>query len=99
MRSVVVGLVLIVAFSVAVLSIRPGGLRRQLRFAARRFRIALVLGGAYVFLSAAIRVVFATGFVADYGPLLLAAVSAVAFLYLARDPNPASASVPASRGR
>jgi hypothetical protein len=86
MRGIVAGLVLMAALSVIVLSIRPGGLRRQLRLAARRFRLVLVLGGVYLILSTAIRVFFPEGRVADYGPPVIALALAGAFLVLAQDP-------------
>ncbi len=74
------------ALSVIVLSIRPGGLRRQLRLAARRFRLVLVLAAIYLVVSTAIRVLFPEGWVADYGPPSMALVLAGAFLVLAQDP-------------
>jgi hypothetical protein len=86
MRAIVEGLLLMVALSVIVLSIRPGGLRRQLRLAARRLRLVLVFGGVYLLLSAAIRVFFPDGWVSDYGPLVIALVLAGALLVLAQDP-------------
>ncbi len=86
MRGIVFGLVLMVALSVIVLSIRPGGLRRQLRLAARRLRLVLVLGGLYLILSTVIRVFFPDGWVADYAPPVMALVLAGAFLVLAQDP-------------
>ncbi len=86
MRAIVEGLVLMVALSVIVLSIRRGGLRRQLRLAARRLRLVLLFGGVYLVLSTAIRVFFPDGWVSDYGPLAIALVLAVALLVLAQDP-------------
>jgi peptidoglycan/LPS O-acetylase OafA/YrhL len=86
LRSILIGLVFLVGLSVTVLSLRPGGLRRQLRFAARRLRITLVLGGIFVMCSLIIRLAFPDGAVADYGPPALAVVLAAAFLVLARDP-------------
>jgi hypothetical protein len=86
MRAIVEGLVLMVALSVIVLSIKPGGLRRQLRLAARRLRLVLLLGGVYLVLSTAIRVFFPSGWVSDYGPLAIALVLAGALLVLAQDP-------------
>ena len=74
------------ALSVIVLSIRPGGFRRQMRLAARRFRLVLILGGVYLVLSTAIRVFFPDGLVADYGPPAIALILAGAFLVLAQDP-------------
>jgi hypothetical protein len=86
MRAIVEGLVLMVALSVIVLSIKPGGLRRQLRLAARRLRLVLLFGGVYLVLSTAIRVLFRDGWVSDYGPLAIALVLAAALLVLAQDP-------------
>ena len=82
------GLVVIVLLSVTVLAARPGGIRNQLRLAARRFRIVLVLGGVYVFGSLVMRVLFTTGPVADYGPIALAVVLAVVFVVVGQDPRP-----------
>jgi SNF family Na+-dependent transporter len=88
MRAVFFGLVLIAALSAIVLSIRPGGLRRQLRLAARRLRLVLILGGVYLIFSTVIRVFFPNGWVADYAPPVMALVLAGAFLVLAQDPAP-----------
>ena len=99
MRGFFIGVVLIVGLSATILSLRPGGLRRQLRFAARRFRIAIVLGGAYVFGSLVIRLAFPTGVVSDYGPAALAAVLVVVFLFMARDPASAPDAAPQARER
>jgi hypothetical protein len=85
-RAIIFGLVLMAALSVIVLSIRPGGLRRQLRLAARRFRVVLVLGGVYLVFSTVIRVFFPDGWVSDYVPPALALVLAGAFLVLAQEP-------------
>ena len=90
MRGFLFGLLLVVGVSATILSLRPGGLRRQLRFAARRFRIALALGGAYLLGSLVIRLAFPTGPASDYGPAALAAVLVVLFLVMARDPVPAA---------
>jgi hypothetical protein len=86
MRAIVEGFVLMVALSVIVLSIKPGGLRRQLRLAARRLRLVLLLGGVYLVLSTVIRVFFPDGWVSDYGPPVMAVLLAGAFLVLAQDP-------------
>ncbi len=86
MRSFALGLVIIVGLGLTVLSLRPGGLRRQLTFAARRFRIALILGGVYLLASTAIRVFFSQGWVADYGPPGVALVLGAVFLVAGRDP-------------
>jgi len=86
MRGFVLGLFLIIAASVTILAMRPGGLRRQLSLAARRFRIFLALGGLYLVGSGAIRLVFPSGPFSDYGPAGLALVLVVVFLLIARDP-------------
>ena len=71
-----------------MLSIRPGGIRQQLRLAARRLRIVLVLAAVYIAADAIIRVAFPEGWIADYGPVAVAVVLAVAFLLFAQDPAP-----------
>ena len=73
--------------SVSVLSLRPGGLRRQLRYAARRFRLALLLGGAYILTSAVVRVAFPEGIVSDWGLPVLAIALAIVFLVLGQNPR------------
>lgn len=86
MRGFLVGLVLLAVLAVSVLSLRPGGLRRQLRMVARRFRIVLALGGAYVFGSLAIRLLFTSGPVNEWGPVGLASILVVVFVIVAGDP-------------
>lgn len=88
MRSFVIGLIFLGLFSVTVLSLRPGGLRRQLRFAARRFRIVLVLGGIYVAVSTIVRLVVQQGPVLDFGLPAFAILLAVVFLVVGREPEP-----------
>jgi len=86
LRGFLLGLVVLVVLSVTVLSVRPGGIRLQLRLVARRFRIMLVLGGIFVLGSAAVRLAFSSGPVLDFGPLALAVVLAVGFMIWGRDP-------------
>ena len=88
MRGFLLGLLLIPVVVISLLSIRPGGLRRQLRLAGRRFRIALTVAGAYFVGAAIIRLVFPTGPGLDYGPPVLALVLAAAYVVLAQDPAP-----------
>ena len=92
LRSFLFGLVLLVFVSTTVLSLRPGGLRRQLRFAARRFRIILVLGGIYVFANAFVRVVFQEGPIVEWGPPAVAVALALAFVFVGQDPADPSAT-------
>lgn len=99
MRGFLIGLILVVGLTATILSLRPGGLRRQLRFAARRFRIAITLGGVYVVGSLVIRIAFPTGAVADYGPAVLAIALAVVFLFAARDPVSEPRSAPGKKDR
>jgi hypothetical protein len=87
MRGFLFGLVLLVGLGVTVLSFRPGGIRKQLRFVARRFRIMLVLGGIFVAGSTIIRIAAPHGVIADYGPPAIAIVLAVAFVIVGRDPS------------
>jgi len=68
-----------------VLTLRPGGLRRQTRYAARRFRLAIVLGGVYVLCSAVARIAFSDTFVTDWGLPALALV--VLFLVFGQNPT------------
>lgn len=86
-KGFVVGLVLIPLLVIGILSIRPGGLRRQLRHAARRLRLALILGGVYVVCSALIRIFFPQGPVAEWGPVAIALTEAAVFVVLAQDPR------------
>ena len=87
MRGFAFGLVVLIGLSVIVLSLRPGGFRKQLRFVARRFRIMLVLGGVFVAGSTIIRIATPQGVIADYGPPALAIVLAGIFMVVGRDPS------------
>lgn len=88
MRGFVFGLIVIVGLSLSILSLRPGGLRRQLRLVARRFRIVLVLGGVWTLGCLVIRFAFPTGPVSDYGPVVIAILLGAVFLFVGRDPVP-----------
>jgi hypothetical protein len=91
-RGFVAGLLLVPLLVIAVLSFRPGGLRRQLSMAGRRFRILLTLAGAYFVCAAIIRFAFPSGPVSDYGPPAVAFVLAAAYLVLAQDPTSGAGS-------
>jgi hypothetical protein len=86
LRGFVLGLILIVGLSLSILSLRPGGIRRQLRFAARRFRIMLILCGIFLIGSGVVRLAFPQGPIADFGPPAFAIVLAAAFIVAGRDP-------------
>jgi hypothetical protein len=85
-RGFLIGCLLLVVVSLTLLSVRRGGLRRQLRFAARRFRLALALAAVYLVFSAIIRLAFPEGPVADFGPPLLAVILVAAFVIFGQDP-------------
>jgi len=87
-RGFLFGLILVVALALSVLSFRPGGLRRQLRLAARRLRIVLWLGGVYLAGSLVIRLLFPSGPMSDYGPAVLALLLVVVFAFIGQDPAP-----------
>lgn len=87
MRGILLGAILAFGLSLTVLYLRPGGIRRQLRLVARRFRIVLVLVGLYAFGSLIIRLVFPSGPVADWGPPVMATVMAVIFVVVGQDPR------------
>ena len=85
---------LIVLVGTTVLTLRPGGLRRQMRYAARRLRLAIVLGGVYVLCSAIARIAFSDTFVTDWGLLALALALVALFPVFGQNPT-----VPVRPGR
>lgn len=86
MKAVLLGLVLLPALALALLSIRPGGLRRQLRYARRRLKIALVLGGVYLAASAVAHLLVTPGARLEYVDGGIALLLAITFVVLAQDP-------------
>ncbi|HEY8839393.1 MAG TPA: hypothetical protein VIO80_01855 [Candidatus Dormibacteraeota bacterium] len=92
MRGFLLGFILVVALGLTILSIRPGGLRRQLRFAARRLRLLIALGAVYVVGSAILRYAFPDGPVADFGPPALALILLGVFFVFGQDPRPTDRS-------
>ena len=85
MRGILLGLVLLPVLAVALLSIRPGGLRRQLRSARRRLKVAIVLGGVYLGASTAGRFALGDRPQLDYALAGLAALLAIIFVILGQD--------------
>ena len=85
MRGFLIGLFLLFFVVVSALSIRPGGLRHQLRNALRRFKLAMVLGGIYLAVSTVIRVAFPNSGLAEIGMVVLGAVLCITFLVLSQD--------------
>ena len=89
MRGVLLALLALPLLAIGVLSIRPGGLRQQLRNARRRFKIAMVLAGIYLAAYTVSRFAFGDSPVADDALLGLFVVEALIFVILAQDPRPA----------
>jgi hypothetical protein len=85
-RGFLIGVILLPALVVSILSLRPGGLRQQLRHAARRLRVALTLAGVYLVGSAVLYVLAAGTAVQEFGLPALAVGLSLVFLVLARDP-------------
>jgi uncharacterized membrane protein len=81
-RGFLIGVFLMVFVVFTVLSLRPGGLRNQLRNAVRRFKLALVLAGVYLACSTVLRVAFPGSGLAEIGMVALAAALCIAFLVL-----------------
>ena len=85
MRGFLIGLFLLFVVVVSVLSVRPGGLRNQLRNVVRRLKLALVLCGIYLAISTAVRLALPTGDLGEIVMIALGGVLAVTFLVLGQD--------------
>ena len=85
MKGFFVGLVLLALVVISVLSIRPGGLRTQLRNVARRLRLALILTGIYLVASTILRLAFPDSAVSQGAMIAIAAGLAITFLILGQD--------------
>ena len=85
MKGFLIGLVLIVVMTISVLSIRPGGLRNQLRNAGRRLRLALILSGVYLITSTAIRLAFPDTTGSEVAMVAIGVALAITFLILGQD--------------
>jgi hypothetical protein len=84
-RGFLVGLVLIPGLVIAILSLRPGSLRHQFRNMARRLKLALILGGVYLLVSAAIRLLLPGSPAGDYAIVAVALALALVFVFLSQD--------------
>jgi Co/Zn/Cd efflux system component len=69
-----------------VLSLRPGGLRRQLRLITRRLRIAMILAGIYMVGSAVLRLFLPNELLGQVAMVVLGLGLGIAFLVLIQDP-------------
>jgi len=85
MRGFVIGLMLLLFMVISALSLRPGGLRNQLRNVARRFKIALLLGGAYMVASAVLRLTVQDQNASTWASIVAALVLGLAFVFLAQE--------------
>lgn len=88
MRGFLVGLIVIPLVVLTLLSLRPGGLRQQLRNMVRRLKVALALAAVYLIGSGILRVGFGDSSVTEYGIPILALLLAVVFVVVGQDPKP-----------
>jgi hypothetical protein len=77
---VLIGLVLAGVLTFSLLSLRPGGLRNQLRNIGRRFKLALLLGGVYMIVAALLRLLSPSELITDGGMVAAALVLGGIFL-------------------
>ena len=85
MRGFFAGIFVLVFVVVSVLSLRPGGLRNQLRNVARRFKLAMLLAGVYLLCSTVLRLAFPNSGLAEIGMVALAGALCITFLVLSPD--------------
>jgi hypothetical protein len=85
MRGFVAGFLLLAITISGVLSLRPGGMRNQLRNIARRLRLALLMAGIYLASSVVLRLAFPASLIAEVGMVAVGVVAAVAFILLSPD--------------
>ncbi|HVB77153.1 MAG TPA: hypothetical protein VNI34_05030 [Candidatus Nitrosotalea sp.] len=86
MKGILFGLFMVFGLTLGVLSLRPGGIRRQGRLIARRLRLALLLTGAFLLLGAILRLVLGDSRLEGELSVALIVVLALTFLVLAQDP-------------
>lgn len=91
-----IGLVLVGVLTFGLLSLRPGGLRNQLRNVVRRFKLALVLGGIYMVVAAALRLLSPNELITEGGMIGTALVLGGIFLVRAQE-KPERATRPSVR--
>ena len=85
MRGFVLGLLLLFGVVLSVLSLRPGGLRNQLRNVARRFKIALALVGVFLVVSGVLRLAVRDPNASTWATAGLGAALGVVFVVLAQE--------------
>jgi len=69
----------------SALSLRPGGLRNQLRNVARRFKIALLLAGIYLVASGVLRLAVTDPNLSAWATVGVAVVLGLVFVFLAQE--------------
>lgn len=84
-RGFLVGLALLLFVTFSVLSLRPGGLRNQLRNVGRRLKIALTLAGIYLVAAAVLRLALPNGEAAQWATAVVGLLLALAFVVLGQD--------------
>jgi hypothetical protein len=84
-RGFVIGLIMLFFVVLSVLSLRPGGLRNQLRNIARRLKIALVLGGVYVVASGVLRLAVQDPNASTLATVGVALVLGLLFVFLTQE--------------
>jgi threonine/homoserine/homoserine lactone efflux protein len=85
MRGFLIGLIMLLFLVGSVLSLRPGGLRNQLRNIGRRLKIALLLGGAYLVASAVLRLTVQDPNASTWATIAVALVLGLVFAFLAQE--------------
>ncbi|MBO0703225.1 MAG: hypothetical protein J2P38_09855 [Candidatus Dormibacteraeota bacterium] len=86
MRGFLIAVVLACVLVGGVFSLRPGGLRVQLRLMKRRAKILFILAGIFIVVSFVIRVAAPNVTISDIGVIALGLAIAIAFLIWAQDP-------------
>jgi hypothetical protein len=84
-RGAIIGLALLGIVVFGALSLRPGGIRNQLRNIARRLKLALILGGIYMIISAGLRIALPDTAVAEWAPIGVGAVLALVFVAMSAE--------------
>ena len=85
MRGILIGLILLLFVVLSVLSLRPGGLRNQLRNVVRRLKLALILIGIYLVVSSVLRLAFPDSAPAEYAMAAVAVALGITFVVLGQD--------------
>jgi hypothetical protein len=85
MRGFAIGLIMLFFVVISLLSLRPGGLRNQIRNIARRFKIALLLAGVYVVASAVLKLTVQDPNASTWGTVAVALVLGLVFVFLAQE--------------